>query len=117
MRRVTEQIRGNEHIGDIECDIGAHAGAFEERAGKGDEFFSGETLVGHGVDSRSRISAASGGVEGKRASRILRCLCEFEVRPPVQRDELLSLDLKCHRHDAAFRTGSYFAIASNGFNF
>jgi hypothetical protein len=38
---VAEEIAGDEHVGDVARDVGAHAGAFEERVGEGDEAVAG----------------------------------------------------------------------------
>ena len=44
---MAEKIAGDEDVGDIPRDVGAHAGAFEERVGEGDEGVAGNAWFGH----------------------------------------------------------------------
>ena len=47
VRGVAEEIAGDENIRDVPRDVGAHAGAFEERVGEGDEAVAGNARFGH----------------------------------------------------------------------
>jgi len=44
---VAEEIAGDENIRDVPRDVGAHAGAFEERVGESDEAVAGNARFGH----------------------------------------------------------------------
>ena len=37
VRRVPEEVAGDQHVGDVARDVVAHADAAQERVGKGDE--------------------------------------------------------------------------------
>jgi len=48
MRRVAEQVAGNERVGNVGGDIGAHAGAHEQRSGKSGQRVGVVACCAHG---------------------------------------------------------------------